>query len=186
MEFRFSLRTLIFSLLFSLGALGADLPKDSLYQASTSWISASGKVMSLAELRGKPVLITMIYTKCKYTCPMMVTKLKAIEKAIVSHPDIKIVLVSFDHKNDTPAVLKKFMQERNLDENRWLVLTGKNSGSVRKLAALLDITYKQDKDGEYSHNNVISLLDRDGVKRGILNGIAADHSALVKAAEEMQ
>ena len=189
MEFKLSLRTLIFGMAltqYSFTGNASPLPTDSLFQTSYRGVNASGNEFQLKDLRGKPALVTMVYTKCQYTCPMIVTKLKTIEKAIAGNPDLTIVLVSFDQKNDTPQTLKNFMREEGLDERRWIVLAGKNSGSIRELAALLDISYKVEKNGDYSHSNVIALLDKDGVKILSLNGIAADHAPLVKAARDLR
>lgn len=187
MESKLSLRAVILLLALAIpGFAGeSDLPRDSLYQTTSSWKNASGEELQLRKLRGQPLLITMIYTRCQYTCPMVVAKLKAITKAVEKNPALKVVLVSFDTEKDTPKALTAFMQERGLEQGQWQVLAGKNSGAVRELAALLEISYKQEKNGEYSHSNVITLLDKDGVKRFALNGIAADHSALVKAARSL-
>lgn len=187
MESRISLRSLVASLLlFSSAAWAWEPSKESLYQTSSRWNTSKGDKIQLRELAGKPVLITMVYTKCKYTCPMTVAKLKTIEKALGENTDIRFVLVSFDPKNDTSAELARFVEEKRLDTNRWTVVSGTSSGSVRELAALLDISYKLEKSGEYSHSNVITLLDKEGVKRATLNGIAADHTNLVKSVKELK
>lgn len=185
MELRFSLRSLIPVLLFSVSALAAGVPTNSLYQTRSAWVDPSGKALKLEELRGQPVVITMVYTRCQFTCPLIVKKLKDIEKSLAEKPGLRFVMVSFDQKNDTPAALRKFMEDKELDPKKWVVLAGKTSGSIRELAALLDISYKQEKNGEYSHSNVITLLDKDGVKRASVNGISADHAPLTKAALEL-
>lgn len=188
MELKFSLRALIIAFLtITASAFAADtgIKKDSLYQAKSKWTTPEGKTISLSELRGQPVLITMVYTKCQFTCPLIISKLKNIESALKSNPKLKIVMVSFDQKNDTPENMTKFMQEKSLDPSRWLLLAGTSTGSVRELATLLEISYKQEKNGEYSHSNVLTLLDKEGVKRTVLNGIAADHAPIVKSAQEL-
>jgi protein SCO1/2 len=76
------------------------------------------------------------------------------------------------------------MKEKNMDPSRWVMATGKTSADVREIASLLEINYKKEASGEYSHSNVIVLLDKEGVKKSMVNGIAADHKALVKAAKQ--
>jgi len=186
MESRFSLRALIVTLMvLGTPAFGTKQAKDSLYQVRSTWTDSSGKKLKLSELAGGPVVVAMVYTKCKYTCPLILTKLKSIEKALAEKPATKYVLISFDYKNDTPAVMKAFMEEKQLDASRWKVLAGQSSGSIREMAALLDTAYKEEKDGEFSHSNVITLLDQEGVKIAQVNGLAADHSALVAAAKAL-
>lgn len=191
MESRLSLRSLIVLAALAIAPAHAGeaakpkLPRESLYQVSSKWIDASGEARPLSHLRGSPAVVAMMYPRCKYTCPLIISKLKKIEKDLASKPGVKFVLISFDVKNDTPASFKKFLEEKELDPARWKLLGGKTTGAVREIAALLDTSYKLEKDGEFSHSNVISLLDADGVKRASLNGLNADHSGLVKAAQEL-
>lgn len=42
------------------------------------------------------------------------------------------------------------------------MLAHANAGDVRKIAALLNIQYRQLPDGNYNHSNVISLLSPQG------------------------
>lgn len=189
MESRFSLRTLVLVLSLGMATAGLacpahELPADSLYRAETKFTNQEGKEISLAGLRGHPVVITMVYTKCTYTCPLVVQKMKNIEKSLGSSPGLRLVLVSFDHEGETPETMRQFMKEKNLDPARWLMVTGKTSGAVREIASLLEINYKKEPSGEYSHSNVLVLLDKNGVKKSVVTGIAADHSGLVKSARQ--
>lgn len=186
MESRFSLCALAALLLtLSSPSFAKTLAKESLYQVRSTWTDEAGKKVKLSDFSGAPVVVAMVYTKCKYTCPLILTKLKSIEKALEEKAGARFVLISFDQKNDTPALLKAFMEEKQLGSPRWKLLAGKNSGSIREIAALLDTAYKEEKNGEFSHSNVITLLDRDGVKAAQLNGLAADPSELVKKAKAL-
>ena len=51
---------------------------------------------------------------------------------------------------------------------------------MRELAAALGIVYSRDKDGEFSHSNIISLLDREGVLQTQVPGLVESHSELVQ------
>jgi protein SCO1/2 len=191
MESRLSLRKVAFTLSLAL-AVGLVAPllaeaaeaQNSVYQLNGKWKNAEGKEISLGEeFRGNPVVVTMAYTKCTYTCPLIVKKLKEIESALGKNPKVRFLLISFDTKNETPETMAAFMKEKDLDPTRWKMVTGKTSGSVREMAALLEINYKEEANGHFSHSNVISLLDKEGVIRASLKGIAADHAPLVKEAK---
>jgi protein SCO1/2 len=165
------------------GASATELaPADSLYQLKDTWRTADGREVALAdELRGGPVVVTMAYTRCTYTCPLIVKKLKAIDAATGHDPRLRFLLISFDTKKETPASMTTFLKEKELAPGRWRMVAGKTSGAVRKIAAMLEVSYKENANGEFSHSNVITLLDKDGRVLESVKGLAADHSALVEA-----
>jgi protein SCO1/2 len=91
------------------------------------------------------------------------------------------VLVSFDTARDTPAALAAYRTQRNLDD-QWTLLHG-NDDSVRELAALLGVKYKQEADGAFSHSNLITVLNPRGEivhQRAGLSGGIEETAAAVK------
>ncbi len=124
----------------------------------------------------------MVYTNCATTCPATVAKLKEIESALkaAGEDQATIVLASFDPKRDTPERLAAYALERKLDGKRWMLLSPSGDRDVRELAAALGIVYSRDKDGEFSHSNIISLLDREGVLQTQVPGLVESHSELVQ------
>jgi protein SCO1/2 len=58
-------------------------------------------------------------------------------------------------------VLQALATKRKLDLQRWTLARTDKDG-VRKLAAVLDIRYRQLADGEFNHSSVLILLDADG------------------------
>jgi protein SCO1/2 len=75
-----------------------------------------------------------------------------------------VVLVSFDPGNDTPQALKAASELRHLDITRW-TLARTDVESVRKLAAVLGVQYREISPGEFNHSAVISVLDKEGRNR---------------------
>ena len=158
-----------------------ELKGESLYNSSTDWRDASGKATALNSFRGQKIILTMAYTNCTYTCPLTVAKLKKIESELAAKgvSDYKIVMASFDTARDTPAQLAAYMKKQNLPAARWVWLSPKADKDVRELAALLGIVYSKDKQGEFSHSNIIVLLDQEGVVRERLEGLSTDHKGFV-------
>ena len=73
---------------------------------------ADGNVLTLAEFRGKPLVISPIYASCPDICPMTTQHLiKAVTRAQkVFGPDrFAVLTVSFDPLRDKPARLAAFM-----------------------------------------------------------------------------
>ena len=136
--------------------------KNSLYQAEAAFTTDTGQPFTLGELRGRPVALTMFFASCGYACPLTVTDMQAIRAKLP--PEIReravFVLVSFDSARDTPAALAQYRAQRTLDDH-WVLLHG-GADSVRELAALLGVKYKQESDGAFSHSNLVTILNPEG------------------------
>lgn len=160
------------------------LPADSIYQVEARWTFQDGREFAWSELRGKPVVVTMVYTGCEYACPMTVNKLQEIEKALEArgYKDYRIVMASFDPEKDRPGHLKEYMKKRKITGPRWSMAVAPDAPKTRELAILLGVNYKAEEGGHFSHSNVITLLDRQGRVLSQVNGLNADIKPLVEAA----
>lgn len=139
------------------------LPGDSLYQLDLPLTDQSGRTFALRTLRGRPQLVAMFYTSCRYVCPLIIDTAKATERALPAAlvPRFDVLLVSIDPERDDVAALASVAKRRSLDATRWrLVRT--ESAHVRELAAALGIQYRQLTDGEFNHASVLTVLDAEG------------------------
>lgn len=158
--------------------------RTSLYQADGTFTDDSGKTFRLAELRGRPVVVNLFFATCGYACPLTVTDLLAVQSRLSPElrKDAVFVLVSFDLARDTVAALAQYRTARQLDDN-WILLRG-DDASVRELAALLGVKYKQEADGSFAHSNVFTILNREGEivhqRTGLSGGLDAALTALVQ------
>jgi protein SCO1/2 len=142
---------------------GAPLPGDSVYQLDLALTDQEARTGKLADLRGRPVLIAMFYTSCKYVCPLIIESLRRVDQALPAgeRARLRVVLVSFDPEHDTPRVLRATADERKVDTARW-TLARTDADGVQKLAAVLGVQYRAIQNGDFNHSTVISLLDADG------------------------
>ena len=165
----------------------AGLSERSLYQVEAEFTNDAGERMTLAELRGRPVVLTMFFANCSYACPLLVSDLARLRAALPDgvRDEVKFVLVSFDTERDTPEALKAYRERVGLD-GQWVLLHGE-SESVQELAMVLGIKYKREASGEYAHSNLLTVLNREGevVHRGegLQQPVAAAARALTVAAK---
>lgn len=162
------------------------LSGDSIYNADSTWTDQDGKSTPLSSLKGKIVVVAMVYTSCQGACPMTISDLKRIEKGLSDEAkkETRFAVFSFDTKRDTPTKLREFARARSLDPARWTLFHGK-AVAVRKLAALLGIRYKRDSSGDFDHSNVISVLDRSGAIALQQNGLGQDPENTIKKINEL-
>lgn len=157
------------------------LSDESIYNLKSDLIDKDGKAKALEAFRGQPVIISMAYTSCTYTCPLIVAQMQQIEKALVDagKTNVQFILVSFDPQKDTPKVLADFAAKKKLS-TRWSLLTSHSDKEPREIANLLGIKYKKVEGGDYDHSFVISVLDKEGVVRGKQVGASGDPKELIK------
>lgn len=168
-------------------SFAGELPGDSIYQVSTKWINQDGKQNELSDFRGHPVIFSMVYLSCKYTCPTVVSEIQNIISKLnpTQQSGVRAVLVSFDPKRDTPQEMKKFLAKRNLDPKVWSFLTSKNEAKIRELAATVNFKYKKDDSEEFTHSFLVAVLDENGVLKLKLDGANQNKEPLVSAIQKI-
>ena len=139
------------------------LPGDSVYQLPLSLTDQNARTFDWRSRRGKPQLVSMFYTSCRYICPLIVDSGKGIEAQLTptQQQRLGILLISMDPARDDPAALKSVADRRELDPARW-TLASPSPQSVRAVAGVLGIRYRQLADGEFNHTSELVLLDADG------------------------
>lgn len=160
------LRTLALACLLLPGlstAAPAALPDDSIYLLDDAFSDQAGKPFVLADRRGKPQLVAMFYTSCRYICPLIVDSAKGVEHQLTpeERSRLGILLVSLDPARDDTAALASVASKRKLDPARWTLARTEAAG-VRRVAALLGIRYRALADGEFNHSSALVLLDAEG------------------------
>lgn len=142
--------------------LGA--PTDfSLYHLDAPWTDQQGQLRQLASLRGRVQVVALVYTNCGYACPRILMDMKRIEGELpVELRDrVGFVMVSIDPERDTPEHLAAYANAVRLDPERWTLLTAPDN-TVLELAALLGVKYRRISETDFSHTNVITVLDQQG------------------------
>ena len=158
----------------------ATIPAESIFMLTDTFRTQQNKNFILASLAGKPTVLGMVFTNCGYACPRLTSDMKNIaEKLKGNRQKVNFVLVSFDSDRDTPPQLRKFARQMELDSN-WILLHGSDE-TVRTLSVLLNVQFEKDAEGNFSHSNIISVLDKNGLLKFRKEGLEVDHAeTLVK------
>jgi protein SCO1/2 len=162
------------------------LSDKSLYQLDSTWTNDTGAVVKLASLKGRPQVVAMFFANCTYACPLLVYQMQQIEAALPETLGDKVgfTLISFDTERDTPAVLHNYRLGHGLANERWTLLRGE-SGDVLELAALLNVKFKKDAQGQFLHSNVITLLNAEGELVCQQVGLNSDHAEIIRRSSEL-
>src|SRR5690606_36952304 len=140
-----------------------DISEESIFNLTSKWHTEEGEEIQLEDLKGKTLVMVMIYTSCKAACPRLVADMRNIEAQIPKDKlkNIAFVLVSIDPEVDTPERLKDFAIENQMDDCHWTFLQG-TVGGVREFANVLSVKYKEISPIDFSHSNIISGFNAEG------------------------
>ena len=139
------------------------LPTDSVYQLPLKLTDQHARTWDWRTRRGKPQVVAMFYSSCRYICPLIIESGKAVDRALTpaQRAGLGMVYISMDPERDTPAALATLAKERKVSDKRWALASPK-PGDVRSVAGVLDIRYRQLSDGEFNHTSALILLDAEG------------------------
>jgi protein SCO1/2 len=127
--------------------------------------SAGGRV-SLANLRGKVLVITFIFTTCTATCPILTAKMAHIQRQLGADfgTRVNFVSITVDPLNDTPDRLRGYAAAHGANMPGWHFLTGKPS-EISDVLHRYSVYAKKSERGELEHLFLTSLVDRKGMLR---------------------
>jgi len=161
---------LLFSVFFLFSCKENEVPKnekkalnESIFLLDSKWENQDAKQLQLRDLKGKNLVMVMIFTSCKTACPLLVSDMKKIAKKIDADKlkETTMVMVSIDPENDTPEVLKQYAAQNKISGEPWLFLRS-DKESVRELANVLAVKYKKISPIVFSHSNIITVFNKEG------------------------
>lgn len=147
----------------------------SILQLESKWKNQRSEIVNLSDLRGKPQLLVMLFTRCETACPLIVEDLKEIVKDLGS---VGVSIFSLDSFRETPKSLSAFSVKRKLPSDWGLFVS--NGDAVAELAAALGVRYKRLKNGDFIHSNVIYFLNSEGEVVAKKEGIKTPRSEFIK------
>lgn len=160
----------------------------SVYNLPSKWTNQDGKNIEMKDLKGKVLVMVMIYTSCKAACPRLVADMRNIESRLSEDvkENVQLVLVSIDPEVDTPKRLKSFSIENKMEGNQWVFLRSTEE-NTREFAAVLAVNYKKVSPIDFSHSNIISVFNTEGELVFQQEGLGVNSDATInKITEEAQ
>jgi protein SCO1/2 len=117
-----------------------------------------GEAVSMRALRGRPVLVTFLYTHCEDTCPAQAqTARGALDD--LGH-DLPVLAVAVDPPNDTPQSARKFLAEQRATGRIDFVL-----GTRAELRPIWKGFAIRPQSVTEEHNARFTLVDARGFQR---------------------
>lgn len=136
---------------------------ESIFNLTGNWQTQNNDTLQLHDLKGKVLVVVMIYTSCKAACPRLVADMRDIESKMPEDKldGLNFILVSIDPEVDNPIRLKSFAIKNEMQATHWTFLQGTPS-RVQEFANVLAVKYKQISPMDFSHSNIISVFNNQG------------------------
>jgi protein SCO1/2 len=122
-----------------------------------------GARFRLADLAGRPVILSPVYTSCAHTCPLLTATLA---RAVAAAEDalgpgrFTVLTVGFDTANDTPARMAAYGRRHGIDARDWRFVTA-DAPAIARLLDDIGLVVRPVAGG-FDHVAQVTLLDGEG------------------------
>lgn len=140
-----------------------------------------GDFVKLSEYRGKPLLISLIYTSCFHICPTTTKHLSTVvEKAreALGQDGFNVVSIGFDTFRDSPPMMEQFAREQKIDVQQWKFLST-DKVTIDKLVEDLGFLYFPSPNG-FDHLIQTSIIDKQGLLSAQVYGMNFETPMLIE------
>jgi protein SCO1/2 len=128
-----------------------------------TFTATDGRRVRLGDYRGKPLVVSFVYTACSQVCPTTTRFLtRAVKEAreVVGEDAFHVASIGFDIPADNPMSLRAFARQHGVDDRRWDFLTP-DPGGPERLAGAFGFSYAPAAGG-YEHLTQVTVLDGAG------------------------
>jgi protein SCO1/2 len=123
-----------------------------------------GSPVRLSDYAGKPLVISLVFTSCYHTCPVITRYLARavdIAREALGEDSFHVVTIGFDTPNDTPEAMRVFAREQGIDIPGWEFLSGSDQ-TLTGLTGDLGFVHFPSPRG-FDHIVQVTVVDREGV-----------------------
>ncbi|MBV8361767.1 MAG: SCO family protein [Deltaproteobacteria bacterium] len=119
--------------------------------------------VSLASLKGRPVLFDFFYTSCPGPCLVLTARMRSVAEKLGDSLGAKasFVSVTVDPEHDRPSELLSYAKEQGANRKGWLFLTG-TPAQIDALMARFKLIRQHESDGSVDHVLEFFLVGPDG------------------------
>jgi protein SCO1/2 len=125
-----------------------------------SFIDSRGKTVRLEDFRDRPLFISLIYTSCYHTCPLLTKHLAQVVKIAreaLGNDSFAVLTIGFDSAVDTPERMRTYARERGINISDWFFLSA-DPATINALTRELGFLFFESPKG-FDHLAQITLLD---------------------------
>lgn len=118
-----------------------DITGGTAFGKDFSLLDADGKVRTLADFKGKVVVMFFGYTQCPDVCPTTLTEMQQAMALLGKQSDkVQVIFVTVDPERDTAAILKQYVPAF---DKRFMGLRPADDAALEKVTKDFKIYYRK-------------------------------------------
>jgi len=167
------------ALAISQGAIGKSLGEYTL-------MAADGRNLRMSEFRGKPLVISLIYTSCYHICPTTTQHLAKVvrtARAALGPESFNVLTIGFDTPKDTPSAMRQFALDQSVNIAHWEFLSTDAAAMAGLTRELGFIAYRAPHG--FDHLIQATVVDAQGKIYRQVYGMNFDTPLLVEPLKEL-
>ena len=191
-------RTGVFFLtLIAFTALGAEYDRGAALDISQGAIGrqladftlrdTTGQPFTISQLRGKPLVVSMIYTSCHHVCPTITRNLHDkidVAQEALGEDAFNVITVGFDWRVDTPDRMREFESRLGIEDVANWHFLATEAGIVDELSDNLGFLFYPSAKG-FDHLAQATVVDADGKIYRQVYGVDVETTAIVEPLKEL-
>lgn len=127
------------------------------------FVTADGRALRLSDLRGRPVVLSLVYSSCYQICSMTTRSLARTvrsARSVLGDDSFTVLTVGFDTPADTPKAMAAFAKEQGVAERGWYFASG-DAATLAALTREVGFTYQRSPKG-FDHLLQTTVIDGEG------------------------
>jgi len=144
------------------------------------------RVVRLADYRGKPLVVSFVYTACFHVCPtttQFLARSVAAARDALGNDSFQVVSIGFNQPFDDSEAMAAFARKAGITDPRWEFLSPA-ADAVPALARDFGFTYRATPKG-FDHLTQLTVIDAQGVIYRQIYGESFDLPMLVGPLKEL-
>lgn len=123
-----------------------------------------GRSRRLDEFRGRPVLLSLVFTACVHSCQVstrQLDRLVRIARGALGADSFTVLTVGFDQPVDTPAQMAGYARRYGISDPHWHFLSSPDPATIDALTDAVGFVHTPSPRG-FDHTVQLTLLDASG------------------------
>ena len=155
--------------------------------ADGRYIDSEGAELRLSALRGRPLVVSLVYTSCPDTCAVttrQIARVVDIAREALGEDAFIVLTIGFDSAADTPPRMRSYARAQGVGaDRRWRFLST-DPVTVAALADSVGFSYAPSPRG-FEHLAQVTVVDAEGIVYRQIYGDPFDPPALVEPLKEL-
>ncbi|MFZ5524571.1 MAG: SCO family protein [Pseudomonadota bacterium] len=151
-----------------------------------TFLNRSGRKVRLSDYRGKPLVISMIYTRCPFVCATTTRNLSALKlsRDALGPDSFAVLTIGFDTENDTPKAMDDFAQRMDVKLPNWEFVSA-DPKTIKKLSKDLGFVFFPSPEGGFEHITQTTFVDGQGKVNLQIYGEEFENRTLLQPLRDM-